>query len=71
MLLFCFSFFPIIYAEVICGRAAGTTWLISYCLNIGALFFGMCIMFNLMRKIAVQALESLKVEEFEDKNSES
>ena len=59
MVTFSVSWFPLLYIEIIVVEDSGTVYLVSIIINISALFCGMGIMFKLLRKMSLDAIEQM------------
>ena len=59
MVTFSVSWFPLLYIEIILVEDSGTVYLVSIIINICALFCGMGIMFKLLRKMSLDAIEQM------------
>ena len=57
MATFSITWFPLLYVEIIKQEDSGKLYFVSMIINICALFFGMAIMFDLMRKMSLNAIE--------------
>lgn len=57
MATFTLSWFPLLYIEIIEVEDSGTVFLISIIVNICCMYFGMFVMFKLMREIALDTIE--------------
>ena len=56
MIFFSVSWFPLLYAEIIAGQDDGNLYFVSMITNVCAMFIGICLMFILMRRVALDAL---------------
>lgn len=63
MATFSVSWFPLLYIEIFRVEDSGRVYLISILINICALFCGMCIMFNLLRRMSLDAIEQYESNE--------
>ena len=63
MVTFTVSWFPLLYIEILKGEDDGTVYLVSIIINICALFCGMCIMFKLLLRMSLDAIEQLESNE--------
>ena len=61
MATFSISWFPLLYVEIGQEEDSGTVYFVSMIINICALFFGMAIMFDLMRKMSLDAIDQFEV----------
>lgn len=63
MATFSISWLPLLYVEIVQEEDSGKVYFASMIINVCALFFGMAIMFDLMRKMSLDAID-----QFEDVN---
>ena len=63
MATFSISWFPLLYVEVLSQQHedSGKVYFVSMIINVCALFFGMAIMFDLMRKMSLDAIDQFEV----------
>jgi hypothetical protein len=61
MASFSISWFPLLYVEIILSEDAGKIYFPSMIINICALFIGMVIMFDLMRRMSLDAIDQFEV----------
>ena len=60
MVFFSASWFPLLFVEIICGEDSGSLYLSSMIVNICAMFVGMCLIFLLAYKVALDAMEQFE-----------
>ena len=61
MATFSISWFPLLYVEIGKEEDFGKVYFISMIINVCAMFFGLAIMFDLMRKMSLDAIDQFEV----------